>query len=39
LNFLFAAETMTGRDAHKILSIPIDQIVEIMKKYNKTSMT
>lgn len=37
LNSLFAAETMTGRDGHKILSIPIDQIVEIMKKYNKIS--
>lgn len=37
LNSLFAAETMTGRDGHKILSMPIDKVVEIMKKYNKIS--
>ena len=35
LNSLFAAETMTGRDSHKINSIPIDEIIDIMKKYNK----
>ena len=38
LNSLFAAETMTGRDDHKILSIPIDQIIDIMKKYNKINV-
>ena len=34
VNSLFAAETMTGRDGHKIESIPIDSVIEIMKKYN-----
>lgn len=37
LNSLFAAETMTGSEGHKILSIPIDEVIEIMKKYNKIS--
>lgn len=35
INSLFAAETMTGRDGHKITSIPVDNVIEIMKKYNK----
>jgi D-aminopeptidase len=35
LNSLFAAETMIGRDGHTIESLPIDRIIEIMKKYNK----
>ncbi len=35
LNSLFAAETMIGRDGHTIESIPIDKVIEIMKKYNK----
>ncbi len=35
LNSLFAAETMIGRDGNEIKSIPIDKIIEIMKKYNK----
>jgi D-aminopeptidase len=35
LNSLFAAKTMTGKDGHKRNSIPIDKIIEIMKKYNK----
>ena len=38
LNSLFAAETMTGKDGHKILSMPIDKVVEIMKKYNKIKL-
>lgn len=37
LNSLFAAETMTGRDGHKVESIPIDQIIDILEKYNKIS--
>lgn len=37
LNSLFAAETMIGRDGHKIESIPIDEIIDILKKYNKIS--
>ena len=35
LNSLFAAESMTGRDGHKIFSIPIEKVLDIMKKYNK----
>jgi len=35
LNSLFAAETMIGRDGHIIESLPIDKVIEIMKKYNK----
>lgn len=35
LNSLFAAGTMIGRDGHKVTSIPIDKVIEIMKKYNK----
>ena len=35
INSLFAAETMTGRDGHKVPSIPVDRVIEIMKKYNK----
>lgn len=35
LNSLFVAETMIGKDGHEIKSIPIDEIIDIMKKYNK----
>ncbi len=35
LNSLFTAETMLGRDGHKISSIPIDTVLSLMKKYNK----
>lgn len=35
LNSLFAAETMVGRDKHNIPSIPIETVIDIMKKYNK----
>ncbi len=35
LNSLFAAETMIGRDGHTIESLPINKVIEIMKKYNK----
>lgn len=35
LNSLFAAQTMIGRDGHTIESLPIDKVIEIMKKYNK----
>lgn len=33
INSLFAAETMTGRDGNTIQSIPIDRVMEILKKY------
>ncbi|UII29879.1 P1 family peptidase [Fulvivirga ulvae] len=35
LNSLFAAQTITGRDNHTIKALPVEQVVEIMKKYNK----
>lgn len=35
LNSLFAAEAMTGRDGHTIEALPVDQVIEIMKKYNR----
>lgn len=35
LNSLFAATTTTGRDGHTIKALPIDQVVDIMRKYNK----
>jgi D-aminopeptidase len=35
LNSLFAAETMIGRDSHKVPSVPIDKVIVIMKKYNR----
>ncbi len=35
LNSLFAADTMTGRDGHKVSSIPVANILEIMMQYNK----
>ena len=35
LNSLFAAKSMKGRDGHQIRSLPVDKVLEIMKKYNK----
>jgi D-aminopeptidase len=35
LNSLFAAETITGRDGHTIESLPIDEVIILMKKYKK----
>jgi D-aminopeptidase len=35
LNSLFAGESMTGRDGHEIKALPIEQVLEIMKKYNR----
>uniref|UniRef100_UPI004048A3DE DmpA family aminopeptidase n=1 Tax=Roseivirga sp. TaxID=1964215 RepID=UPI004048A3DE len=35
LNSLFAAESMIGRDGHEIKALPIDKVLEIMKKYNR----
>jgi len=35
LNSLFAAESMTGRDGHEIKALPIEQVLEIMKRYNR----
>ena len=35
LNSLFMAKTMMGRKGHTINSLPIDQVLGIMKKYNR----
>lgn len=35
INSLFAAKTMTGYEGHKIESIPVDEVLDIMKKYGK----
>ncbi len=35
LNSLFAAEAMTGRDGNKAEELPVDQVIGMMKKYNK----
>ena len=32
LNSLFAAETMTGRDGNKVEALPVEQVLEIIKK-------
>lgn len=35
INSLFAARTVTGRDGHKTVSIPVSEVIELMKKYNR----
>ncbi len=35
INSLFAAETMTGHQGHKVSSMPIPTILEVMRKFNK----
>ena len=35
INSLFAANDMLGRDGHKIEALPVDEVLELMKKYNK----
>ncbi|MGH6803819.1 MAG: P1 family peptidase [Methyloceanibacter sp.] len=35
INALAAAETMTGRDGHKVIALPHDRLREVMKKYNR----
>lgn len=35
INSLFAAETMTGRHGNQIKAMPVDKVLEIMKKYNR----
>jgi D-aminopeptidase len=34
INSLFAAESMTGRDQNTVNALPVDQVVEIIKKRN-----
>ncbi|PYT22369.1 MAG: aminopeptidase [Acidobacteria bacterium] len=35
LNAMYAAETMVGRDDHKVEALPVDRVREILKKYNR----
>jgi L-aminopeptidase/D-esterase-like protein len=35
VNALVAAETMEGRDNHKVFALPHDRLLEAMKKYNR----
>ena len=35
INSLLAAETMTGRNGHKVEALPKDKLLNIMKKYNR----
>jgi D-aminopeptidase len=37
LNSLFAAATMEGRDGHSVESLPLGEVMKIMRKYNKIS--
>ncbi len=34
INSLFAAETMTGRDGHTVEALPVQKVLEILKKHN-----
>jgi L-aminopeptidase/D-esterase-like protein len=35
INALVAAETMEGRDDHKVFALPHDRLKEVLKKYNR----
>ena len=35
VNSLFAAEDIIGRDGHEIKALPVEEVMELMKKYNK----
>jgi len=35
VNALVAAETMTGRDDHKVIALPHDRLREVLKKYGR----
>jgi len=35
LNSIFSSETMKGRDDHTSLGLPVDDVLEIMRKYGK----
>ena len=38
LNSLFAAETTKGRDGNEIKALPVDEVLALMKKYNKLNI-
>ncbi|MEM9327614.1 MAG: P1 family peptidase [Bacteroidota bacterium] len=35
INSLFAAETMEGRDGHRIEALPVDEVIGILKRYSR----
>jgi L-aminopeptidase/D-esterase-like protein len=35
INAIVAAETMTGRDDHRVIALPHDRLIEVLKKYNR----
>jgi D-aminopeptidase len=35
LNSLFLAQTMTGKDGHTVNALPLDKVLELMKKYQR----
>ena len=35
VNAMFAADTMTGVDNHKVDGLPIDRVRELLKKYGR----
>src|SRR5262249_9461764 len=35
VNAMVAAETMIGRDDHKVIALPHDKLKEVLKKYNR----
>jgi L-aminopeptidase/D-esterase-like protein len=35
INAMVAAETMVGRDGHKVVALPHDRVREVLKKYNR----
>ena len=35
VNAMIAAETMTGIDNHKVIALPHDRLVEVLKKYHR----
>jgi D-aminopeptidase len=35
INAMVAAETMIGRDDHKVIALPHDKLKEVLKKYNR----
>jgi L-aminopeptidase/D-esterase-like protein len=35
VNALVAAESMIGRDDHRVIAIPHDRLCEVMKKYGR----
>ena len=37
INAIIAADTMTGRDGHRIMAIPHDRLGKVMKKYGRLS--